>query len=171
MTLSDIASIGTLASGVAVLISLIYLTLQVRQADRNQRAFVNQEATSRFTAIILRLNDPPFSDLHYRAMNTKGAVTSQEACQLLNFVLVLGHHVLDAWVQRRARLIDELMFESALRPACILLSNPIYRAVWPMVRPSFPREFGEMFDREICSVPIREPVDLAKQLKANLAEL
>lgn len=48
---------------------------------------------------------------------------------------------------------------------------PIYHAVWPMVRPSFPREFGEMFDREICSVPLREPVDLAKQMKANLAVL
>ena len=52
---------------------------------------------------------------------------------------------------------------------------PIHRAVWPMVRPSFPRKFGEMFDREICSeicsVPPREPVDLAKQIKANLAVL
>ena len=34
MTLSDLASIGSLISGIAVLISLIYLSLQVRQAEK-----------------------------------------------------------------------------------------------------------------------------------------
>ena len=40
MSLSDLASIGSLVSGVAVLGSLIYLALQVRQTDRNQQAAI-----------------------------------------------------------------------------------------------------------------------------------
>ena len=42
MDVTDIASIGSLISGLAVLISLVYLSLQVRQAELNQRAVVNQ---------------------------------------------------------------------------------------------------------------------------------
>jgi hypothetical protein len=43
MTLSDLASIGTLVSGVAVLISLIYLAMQVRQNTASlQRAEANE---------------------------------------------------------------------------------------------------------------------------------
>src|SRR6185369_1973473 len=37
MTLSDLAAIGSLVSGFAVLISLVYLSLQVKQTERNQQ--------------------------------------------------------------------------------------------------------------------------------------
>jgi hypothetical protein len=40
MTLSDLASIGSLVSGVAVLVSLVYLSSQVRQTEKNQRALM-----------------------------------------------------------------------------------------------------------------------------------
>jgi hypothetical protein len=40
MSLTDLASIGSLVSGVAVLVSLIYLSLQVKQAERNQQASI-----------------------------------------------------------------------------------------------------------------------------------
>ena len=42
MSLTDLASIGSLISSVAVLISLIYLALQVRQAEKNQQASIRQ---------------------------------------------------------------------------------------------------------------------------------
>ena len=37
MSLTDLASLGSFVSGVTVLISLIYLALQVRQAEKNDR--------------------------------------------------------------------------------------------------------------------------------------
>ena len=47
MTLSDLASIGSLVSGAAVLGSLIYLALQVRQTDRNQMAAIRHSRVTR----------------------------------------------------------------------------------------------------------------------------
>ena len=40
MSLTDLASLGSLVSAIAVLISLIYLSLQVKQAERNQQASI-----------------------------------------------------------------------------------------------------------------------------------
>jgi hypothetical protein len=42
MTLSDLSSIVGVISGLAVLGSLVYLSLQNRQMERNQRALMNQ---------------------------------------------------------------------------------------------------------------------------------
>ncbi len=54
MTLSDLASLGSFVSGAAVLISLVFLyfqirqvNAQVRQAERNQRALLQQGRAGR----------------------------------------------------------------------------------------------------------------------------
>ena len=47
MTLSDLAAIGSLASGVAVLVSLIYLGLQVHQSAKHTRALILQGRAER----------------------------------------------------------------------------------------------------------------------------
>jgi hypothetical protein len=53
MLLSDLASIGNLVSGLAVLASLVYLSLQLRQTDRNQKALMNQGTVTRNTDIVM----------------------------------------------------------------------------------------------------------------------
>jgi len=42
MTLSDLASIGSLVSGIAVLVSLVYLAQQTRQNSKHTRALIQQ---------------------------------------------------------------------------------------------------------------------------------
>ena len=50
MSLSDLASLGSFVSGLAVMISLIYLAVQIRQAERNQKAMIQQGRTARMVA-------------------------------------------------------------------------------------------------------------------------
>jgi hypothetical protein len=66
MTLSDLASIGSLVSGVAVLVSLIYLALQVRQAEKNQRALMNQGTVARVSESILGFAQPALNAISTR---------------------------------------------------------------------------------------------------------
>ena len=47
MTLADLASIGSFISGLGVLITLIYLGLQVRQAKLHQQGTIRQGRASR----------------------------------------------------------------------------------------------------------------------------
>ena len=53
MSLSDLASLGSFVSGFAVLISLIYLALQVRWTKRNQQIAIRH---SRATRVVVSLN-------------------------------------------------------------------------------------------------------------------
>jgi len=76
---------------------------------------------------------------------------------------------MDAYLQRQARLIDELTFQAAIRPVRILFCYPTYRALWPIARTNVPREFGEFFETEILSIPLREATPLVDLFRANLA--
>ena len=68
MKLSDLASIGSLISSAAVLISLVYLALQIRQAERNQRALIHQGRASRMIALMAQIADPGIVDGYFLAI-------------------------------------------------------------------------------------------------------
>ena len=58
MSLSDLASLGSFVSGIAVLMSLVYLALQVRQTERNQQISIRHSRASRTVQLHLALADP-----------------------------------------------------------------------------------------------------------------
>lgn len=47
ISLEAISSIGSMMSGLAVLGSLVYLSLQVKQAEKNQQAIIQQTRSTR----------------------------------------------------------------------------------------------------------------------------
>ncbi len=55
MSLSVLASLGSFVSGFAVLISLIYLALQVRQTERNQQVSIRHSRATRIVELHLAL--------------------------------------------------------------------------------------------------------------------
>ncbi|HUO88976.1 MAG TPA: hypothetical protein VMU08_07370, partial [Rhizomicrobium sp.] len=57
MTLSDLASLATLVSGIAVLVSLFYLSLQIRQNTRHSRALIHQGRAARMSDMALHLTE------------------------------------------------------------------------------------------------------------------
>ena len=92
MSLSDLASLGSFFSGVAVLISLVYLSLQIRQNSKHTKALVTQNRAERVTSTLLAMAT---SDLAaaYDAANGGGA-TEQEVrrrqFQLMCAALISG---------------------------------------------------------------------------------
>jgi len=75
MRLSDLASIGSLISSAAVLISLVYLALQIRQAERNQRALIHQGRASRMIALTTQIADPGIVDGYFLAIFGSDSIT------------------------------------------------------------------------------------------------
>jgi len=73
MTLSDWSAIAGIFSGAGVAISVIYLSLQVRQAERSQRALMQQGRATRAADHAFILAQPDFAGLF-----NKGARAPQE---------------------------------------------------------------------------------------------
>lgn len=111
MTLSDLASIGSLVSGVAVLVSLFYLNLQVRQTERNQRALINQGAMARDTAMVQMLREPAFATAMAKAIEGETNFTTLEYWHLNTVLRGLLGSLQDAWLQKKAGLIDAVTID------------------------------------------------------------
>jgi hypothetical protein len=80
--LSDLASIGSLVSGLAVLISLVYLTIQVRQAQKNQRAVLNQSYITRVADYLRWHAESPINELRTRVIVGDTSFTAEELLRL-----------------------------------------------------------------------------------------
>jgi hypothetical protein len=171
VTLSDLASIGSLVSGVAVLVSLIYLALQVRQAEKNQRALMNQGTAARVSEAILALAQPPLAGLSARAQSGETDFSAEEINQLRLILRVALLSLQDALIQYRAGLVDHITFQNSTGALKSILCLPSYRAIWVRNRSSYAPEMAEFVDDRIAKTPRTEPIDLAVQFKADLAEI
>ncbi len=171
MTLTDVANISTLASAIAVLVSLIYLSMQVRQTERNQQALLNQSVANRGVETLRWSAEPGMAALRTRVVAGETAFTDTEVMQLmfmLRSMIVVNQ---DSRLQHAAGLIDELTLQMTLGGLRAHLRAPLFRAIWSMIREEFPPDTGAYIDGIIRDTPLSEPTSLSARLKRELAAL
>jgi len=171
MSLSDLASIGSLVSGVAVLVSLVYLSLQVRQAEKNQRALMNQGAITRVTDILVGMTQPAINAARTRMEEGATNFTAEEIVQLQMVMRATLLNLQDVWVQHRNGLIDQITFDNSIGFWRSALAQPVNRALWMHSRPTYASEMAIFVDKLIEQSPLAKPVDLVAQLKSDLVEV
>lgn len=168
MSLSDLAAIGSLVSGFAVLVSLLYLNLQARQTERNQRALINQGAMTRDTAMVQMLREPSFAAAMARVIEGETSFTTLEVWHLTTVLRGLIGSLQEAWLQRRAGLIDAVTIYYIEMGVHYYLSMPVFRALWSMGRKAYSQETVAQVDALIPRLRPAKPVDLGEVLKARL---
>jgi hypothetical protein len=171
MTFSDLASIGSLVSGFAVLVSLIYLGLQVRQTERNQRALMNQGVTNRASENIRWLAEPHMVGLETRVAAGETQFSAEELLQLAYRLRTTLVSAQDAYVQYKAGLTDQITWDGLLGATRAALVQPVYRAIWRWGRWTYAPDWVAYIDKLIDETPLAEPADAVAQFKAHLAEV
>jgi hypothetical protein len=147
MTLSDLASIGSLVSGAAVLGSLIYLALQVRQADRNQRALIRHSRVTRGVEIQLARADPGLADAFRRGVQNLDEITQTEVIQFLAQCRAQFLHLEDGFYRHEEGLLNEDAFATTLAGARGFTRIPSARVAWKnYVRAGHAGRFRDFMD-------------------------
>src|ERR1700691_5983351 len=108
MSLSDLASLGSFVSGIAVLISLVYLSLQVRQSDKNQRALMNQGYITRTTSILTHYSQGAVNDERWRVIAGETKFSAEELNRLAMTLRIALLNFQDVHTQFHAGLIDKI---------------------------------------------------------------
>ena len=156
MSLSDLASIGSLVSGAAVLVSLIYLALQVRQTDRNQQASIRQGRTTRAIDLLLAQLEPGVANAWARGLEAPGEITQTELRQFLSMCRAQFHHVEDAFYQHEEGLLSDAAFATVLEGMRGLARFPGTRAAWKRIRRTHTGRFAD-FMADILARARHEP--------------
>ena len=161
MSLSALASLGSLVGGIAVLISLIYLALQVRQTERNQQISIRHSRASRTVELHLALADPAVADAWLHGSGSPQEITQTELSQFINLCRSLFFHFEDSFYQREEGLLNDDAFETVVAGARLLARNPGLRAAWRMARPNFGGRFLDFMDGVVAGSALEPPVDLS----------
>jgi hypothetical protein len=161
MSLSDLASLGSFVNGLAVLISLIYLSLQVRQTKRNQQVAVRHSRASRIVELQLALADAGVADAWLHGSGSPQEITQTELSQFINLCRALFFHFEDSFYQRDEGLLNDDAFQTVVAGARLSARSPGWRAAWRISRPNFGGRFLDFMDGVVAGSAVEPPVDLS----------
>ncbi|MBP6012525.1 MAG: hypothetical protein KBA31_09885 [Alphaproteobacteria bacterium] len=181
MSLSDLAALGSFFSGLGglgVLVSLVFLFVQLRQigaqvkqTEKNQRALISQAALAGTRDIIRAFAEPHAAALMSRVVAGERDFTAAELYQLSMMLRQSLIGMQDALFQHRESLIDEGTLENAFRANRSTLAQPVFRALWLQSRETYAPEVASRVDKLIADRSVAKPVDAVARFQVNLGKL
>ncbi|HEX3421778.1 MAG TPA: hypothetical protein VHS33_00030 [Sphingomicrobium sp.] len=166
MTLSDLASIGSFLSGCAVLISLMFLSVQIRQANKNQRAIIQQGRATRIVDFVLNVAGPSLMPAWSAGLRGDHEIGPERHFQFMYIARARFISFEDSYLQRRSGLMEEGAFLGHMNAFRHVFNAPGLRAAWKLTRNDYDPDFTKLVDG-IAIEPLHDPAsDLEHWLKA-----
>lgn len=170
MSLSDLAAVGSFISGIAVCLSFIFLALQLRQANRNQRSLMQQARTGRNVEILLKMADPGVSETLAQANTNCAAMSDAKIWSFYGFGAAVFWSYEDCFLQFQAETLDASSWASDVATLERLVAYPPYRAVWKMARDGMGGDYRHYVDSLMSNVPSDTSRSLTDVFRIYMAE-
>ena len=154
MSLSDLAAIGSLISGLAVVVSFIFLALQIRQSNWNQRSLMQQGRTERNVNILLKASDPFLSETVSQAHANCAALNGPQIWAFYGFAAAVFWSYEDSFIQFQAGTLDPRSWDSDVTTIRRLLASPAYRVVWKLARGGMSGGYRDFLDAAMREVKV-----------------
>ena len=169
MSLADLASIGSFVSGIAVLVSLIYLGLQVRQAKLHQQAAIRQGRADRIVNMCFAGGDPSIADAVAKGYSGNGDLTATQLTQYHYICRGFFYHCEEEFFQHKEGLANDAYYESFLMGTRRMFCEPGLRVQWKQQRDSFPPEFVAFMNKLLDNGQLASHPDALAQWTAAIA--
>ena len=163
MNLSDLASICGDISAVALVITLVFLNLQVRLSEKNQRALIQQGRASRTVDIAIGIMNSNFADIYYRCVNGDPTISETQLAQFMGYCRAVFLGAEDSFLQNKESLLDKLAFVSFTTSLQSIFVSSGVRAMWKMTREWYEPEFALFMDFMVAEAAKRLPANQLKQ--------
>jgi hypothetical protein len=168
MSLSDFASIGPFVSAIAVLVSLLYLSVQVRQAHHNQQASIRQGRSTRIVNLFMAASNPSVAEAVAKGIAGAEDVSSTQFEQFRYYCMAEISHAEDSFYQHQEGLLNDPAFETFVRALKSWFRSSGVRALWKRARNDFTGEFVEFMDKVSAETPVAPSGDALAQWKADV---
>jgi hypothetical protein len=171
MSFADLASVGSFVSGIAVLISLIYLGLQVRQAKLHQQAAIRQGRADRIVMMCFQGGDPSVADAVRKGYAGDSDITETQLTQYHYICRGFFYHCEEEFFQHKEGLANDAYYASFLAGTKLMFCEPGLRVQWKQQRTGFLPEFVAVMDKLLAeSEPLAHSDRLAQWKAATAAE-
>ena len=174
MTLEEMYFVSQIVAAVAIVGSLIFVGIQLRQSERTQRAAMHQGRTQRGMDMALRTTDADLVAAMGALIRQDAAVTNGHILQVGGLLRAMILNLEDVVWQHKAGLLDTHALDNAVAPVKRLLALPGIRALWQVVRTSYAEETVAVVERlAVTDAPLLnpavEPVQIWRAIAAQMA--
>jgi hypothetical protein len=166
MSLSDLASVSEIVGSIAILATLIFLVLQIRQNTRAIEASASQDAAeSESNALVQLLNYPELA-----LSLTKDTLTEVEVVRTFAFLSLLLRAHEQYWRQYQLGVIDEATLTRYQGSLVAQLSFPSSRNWWNAYQVRFDPSFSARVNGLLRDVPVNTDDVVDRQRRIMLGE-
>lgn len=141
MSLEHIFYLSQSIAAVAVIASLLYLAQQVRQAERVQRATMQQGRADRTSQASLATANPELARVFQKGVAGDAELTREEFTQWMLICRALFLSGEDSFLQHEAGMLSDAAFNSYVASVKFYLSMPGMRAAWKLSEGQFGSDF------------------------------
>ena len=156
--LQKYALIAEITSAIAIVLSLIFVGLQIQQSaeetslnTKSVRLEAYQELLTQIAALnIVLVENPELVELENRITEDREEITQQDKDRYLPYLRTVWRHGSLAYYQFNNGLIDEKTLNVALVPTLALLRSKTVKELWRTGgRPLFDSEFVEYIENRL----------------------
>lgn len=172
MNLESVYFLSQIAAAIAIVGSLLFVGIQMRHADKTQRALMHQATIQRTIELNQRLIDAQVLDLVLKARDGQAQWSIAEIWQIRVIIRVMVLHVADMQWQLRAGLLDRHAFDSVITITQAIFSLPGMRICWHLIRARMTAADQELVESLLLKdVPISTQSDLSAAWSALAAQM
>jgi len=158
MTLSQLADIGQFLSGIAVVASLVYLAIQIRQNTRTVRGSTLHQNTDLWISVFLRLTEPSAARAYVAGMTASPGIKPLHYTQFFFICRAMFLAYENQYYQMRQGVLDRETYAAYQRSiSAQFLAFRGFRVWWQQSRSVFSRSFVEHIDAMIANTPVADP--------------
>lgn len=173
MSLEELYFVSQIMAAIAIVASLIFVGVQLRQAERTQRAAMHQSRTQRGMDMALRSTDAELVSALGYIIRRDAAATNDHVMQINGLLRAMILNLDDVAWQQKAGLLDQATLDNTVAPMQRLFSLPGLRALWQMARTTYAPETAVLVDRLVIAntplTPTVDPVFVWRAIAAQVA--
>jgi hypothetical protein len=174
MTLSELADIGELIGGIAVVASLVYLAFQIRQNTRAVRGSTLHLNTDLWANVLMNIAEPSTAVAYISGMSGSSEIKPLHYTQFYMICKSMFLAMEDQFLQAAAGTLDPDVYAAYERATSDqLLAFPGFRIWWQQTRATFTPAFALRVEQLIAATPeadvsafLREWQQIARERKA-----
>jgi hypothetical protein len=171
LNLTDIATVASIISSAALTISLMYVAMQVRQAEKNQRGLMQQGRADRLTMDLMHIAEPQMASVWIRGLHAPETLTGDD---LERYLLICRAAFLsgeDSFLQHQAGLFDDAAYRSFVAGVRgQLTGSKGMRAAWQMHTHQFGAEFAAFMNEMLAQTTPQSAGQRLQQWASALEE-
>jgi len=165
MSLLDLGSIGSFVSAIAVVASVLYLAVQIRQASTNQRGTMHQMRAALSTDVMLRIGETKLLASFRAGLTGAPDITEEQFWQFFYAASAILRTTENAFAQYEDGLVSDVHMASAKASAKSFLAYPGYSALWNATRLGREARFRAFMDQLDAEILTRPGSDVFQQWK------